>query len=129
MRSSWAAATTSRRWVLRWPQPARSRPVRRIGRILTLSEDASGNAFNQGPITFFAEGRDANRFPTLKTMDFRVAKFFVLGRQRFEAIGDFFNLFNVSTVTSVNSNSGSDFDKPTDILGPRVFRIGGRWTF
>jgi hypothetical protein len=100
-----------------------------FGRILTLSTDASGNAFNQGPITFFAEGRDANRFPTLKTMDFRVAKFFTFGRQRLEAIGDFFNLFNVSTVTSVNPNSGTDFRKPTDILGPRVFRIGGRWTF
>lgn len=99
------------------------------GRILTLSTDASGNAFNQGPITFFAEPREANRFPTLKTMDFRVAKFFIVGRQRFELIGDFFNLFNVSTVTSVNVNSGTDFSKPTDILGPRVFRIGGRWTF
>ena len=99
------------------------------GRILTLSTDANGNAFNQGPITFFAEPRDAHRFPTLKTMDFRVAKFFLIGRQRFEAIGDFFNLFNVSTVTSVNPNSGTDFTKPTDILGPRVFRIGGRWTF
>jgi Carboxypeptidase regulatory-like domain len=100
-----------------------------FGRILTLSEDAGGNAFNQGPITFFAEPRDANRFPTLKTMDFRIAKYFIVGRQRFEAIGDFFNLFNVSTITNVNPNSGSDFSKPTDILGPRVFRLGGRWTF
>jgi len=99
------------------------------GRILTLSNDAAGNPFNQGPITFFAEPRDAHRFPTLRTMDFRIAKFFVFGRQRFEAIGDFFNLFNVNTITGVNPNSGSDFSKPTDILGPRVFRIGGRWTF
>jgi hypothetical protein len=99
------------------------------GRILTLSTDASGNPFNQGPITFFAEGRDANRFPTLKTMDFRVSKFFNIQQHRLEIIGDFFNLFNVSTVTNVNPNSGSNFSKPTDILGPRVFRIGGRWTF
>jgi len=99
------------------------------GRILTLSNDINGVAFNQGPITFFAEPRDAHRFPTLKTMDFRVAKFFTFGRQRFEAIGDFFNLFNVSTVTNLNPNSGTDFSKPTDIIGPRVFRIGGRWTF
>src|SRR5262245_18608408 len=99
------------------------------GRILTLSNDVNGVPFNQGPITFFAEPRDAHRFPTLKTMDFRVAKFFTFGRQRFEAIGDFFNLFNVSTVTNLNPNSGTDFSKPTDIIGPRVFRIGGRWTF
>jgi hypothetical protein len=99
------------------------------GRILTLSTDANGNAFNQGPITFFAEPRDAHRFPTLKTMDFRVAKYFNFGSQHFEVIGDIFNLFNVSTVTGVNPNSGTDFSKPTDILGPRVFRIGARFTF
>ena len=99
------------------------------GRILTLSTDAGGNAFNQGPITFFAEGRDAHRFPTLKTMDFRVSKFFVFGQKRLEAFADFFNLFNVSTVTNVNANSGTDFGKPTDILGPRVFRVGGRVAF
>jgi hypothetical protein len=99
------------------------------GRILTLSTDANGTAFNQGPITFFAEPRDAHRFPTLKTMDFRVSKFFLFGQRRVEAFADFFNLFNVSTVTNVNANSGSDFGKPTDILGPRVFRVGGRFAF
>ena len=98
-------------------------------RILTLSSDANGNAFNQGPIKFFAEERGANRFPTLKTMDFRVSKFFLFGQRRAEVFADFFNLFNVSTVTNVNPNSGTDFGKPTNILGPRVFRIGGRFTF
>jgi len=98
-------------------------------RILTLSSDINGNGFNQGPIKFFAEERGANRFPTLKTMDFRVSKFFVFGQKRVEAFADFFNLFNVSTVTNVNPNSGTDFSKPTDIIGPRVFRIGGRFAF
>ncbi len=99
------------------------------GRILTLSNDANGVPFNQGPITFFATPRDAFRFPTLKTMDFRVSKFFMFNQRRVEVFADFFNLFNVSTVTNINTNSGSDFGKPTDILGPRVFRIGGRFTF
>ena len=98
-------------------------------RILTLSSDANGVPFNQGAITFFAEPRDANRFPTLKTMDLRISKFFNVQHHRLEVIGDFFNLFNVNVVTNVNPNSGSDFSKPTDILGPRVFRLGGRWTF
>jgi carboxypeptidase family protein len=100
-----------------------------FARILTLNADASGTPFNQGPITFFAEPRDTNRFPTLKTMDLRISKFFNVQQHRFEVIGDFFNLFNVNTITGVNPNSGDSFGKPTDILGPRVFRIGGRWTF
>ncbi len=62
-------------------------------------------------------------------MDLRISKFFNVQQHRFEVIGDFFNLFNTNVVTGVNPNSGSDFGKPTDILGPRVFRIGGRWTF
>jgi hypothetical protein len=100
-----------------------------FGRILTLSADAAGTPFNQGPITLFAEPRDANRFPAIKMMDLRVSKYFNVAQHRFEIIGDFFNLFNVSTVTRVNPNSGDAFGRPTDIIGPRVFRIGGRWTF
>jgi hypothetical protein len=99
------------------------------GRILTLSADANGVPFNQGPITFFAEPRDANRFPTLKMMDLRVSKYFSVGPHTFEIIGDLFNAGNVSTVTRVNPNSGDAFSQPTDIIGPRVFRIGGRWRF
>ncbi|HTI38920.1 MAG TPA: TonB-dependent receptor [Vicinamibacterales bacterium] len=100
-----------------------------FGRSLTVDKDINGNAFNQGPITIFAEPRDSRRFPTLKTMDFRVSKIVRVQQQRFEVIGDFFNLFNVSTVTNENSNTGPDFGKPTNILGPRAFRIGGRWSF
>jgi len=62
-------------------------------------------------------------------MDLRVSKYFNVAQHRFEVIGDLFNLFNVSTVTRVNPNSGDAFGRPTDIIGPRVFRIGGRWTF
>lgn len=98
-------------------------------RIVTASADANGNPFNQGPITYFADGRDSHRFPTIKTMDFRVSKYFTFGAQRFEVMGDVFNLFNESIVTGVNPNSGASFGQPTDILGPRVFRIGGRLTF
>jgi hypothetical protein len=100
-----------------------------FARILTLSSDAAGEPFTQGPITFFAEPRDANRFPTLKTMDLRISKFFHVQQHRLEVIGDFFNLFNTNVITGVNPNSGSNFNEPTDILGPRVFRLGGRWTF
>lgn len=85
--------------------------------------------FNQGPITFFTKGRDTYRFPTLKAMDFRVAYGIPFGQHKIDIIGDFFNLFNVSTVTIVNANRSSGFGQPQDIYGPRVFRIGARWTF
>jgi len=99
------------------------------GRTLTVDSDIDGNPLNQGPTTIFAEIRGTRRFPTLKTMDFRVSKFVRVGPHRLEVLADFFNLANVSTVTNQNPNTGPDFGKPTGILGPRAFRLGGRWSF
>ena len=99
------------------------------GRTLTVDSDVNGTPLNQGAITIFAEERGTRRFPTLTTMDFRVSKFVRVQQHRLEVLGDFFNLFNVSTVTNQNPNTGSDFGKPTGIIGPRAFRIGGRWSF
>jgi hypothetical protein len=101
-------------------------------RVVTLSTDVNGVAFNQGPITIFAEPRDQRRVETLTYMDFRLSKFFNFGRERsrnLEVILDVFNLFNENKVTAVNSNTGSAFENAISILGPRVLRIGARFTF
>jgi hypothetical protein len=100
------------------------------GRILTLTEDANGNAFNQGNVTIFAEPRETFRFPSLNNVDFRASKFFDIGRNRVEFIFDVFNLFNSNVVTNFNVNTGEDvFQAPLNVYGPRVVRFGGRWTF
>jgi hypothetical protein len=100
------------------------------GRIVSLSNDANGVPFNQGPITFFGESRDAHTFSTIVYMDLRVGKFFKVGKNhRIEVDGDFFNVFNANTITNQNVNTGSAYNNATDILGPRAFRIGARWTF
>ena len=100
------------------------------GRIVTLSEDANGVPFNQGPITFFAEPRDTRRFDTIRYMDFRLGKFFNINkRHRLEVDADVFNVFNANIITNLNPNTGSATGNPTDILGPRVLRLGARWTF
>lgn len=100
-----------------------------FGRIVSFSQDANGVPFNQGPISFFGDPRDANRFPTLKLFDFRVSKLFTLQKKhQLEAIVDVFNVFNSNTVTNVNPNDAA-FGGPLSILGPRVFRLGARWKF
>jgi hypothetical protein len=100
-----------------------------FGRTVTIDSDSVGVPLNQGAITIFAEPRGTRRFPTLTTMDFRVSKFVRIGQHRLEVLADFFNLADVSTITNVNPNTGPDFGKPTGIIGPRAFRIGGRWSF
>ena len=99
------------------------------GRIVTLANDANGVPFNQGPISFFAEPRDTRRFDTIRYLDFRLGKFFNIGKHRLEAVADLFNAFNQNIITNLNPNTGSATGNPTDILGPRVLRLGARWTF
>jgi hypothetical protein len=99
------------------------------GRIVTLSSDANGVPFNQGPISFFAEPRDTRRFDTIRYVDFRLGKFFNIGTHRLEAVADLFNAFNANIITNLNPNTGPATGNPTDILGPRVLRLGARWTF
>jgi hypothetical protein len=100
------------------------------GRIVTFTEDANGNAFNQGSATVFAEPRETFRFPSITNMDFRVSKFFDVGRHRLEAIFDVFNVFNSNVITNFNVNTGEGvFQQPLNVYGPRVVRFGGRWTF
>jgi outer membrane receptor protein involved in Fe transport len=98
------------------------------GRILTLTEDANGNSFNQGQVIVFAEPRETFRFPSINNVDFRASKFFVFDRHRVEFIFDVFNLFNSNVVTNFNVNTAS-FQDPLNVYGPRVFRLGARWIF
>jgi outer membrane receptor protein involved in Fe transport len=99
------------------------------GRVLTLTEDASGNAFNQGNITIFAEPRETFRFPSIHNVDFRASKFFNVGQHRLEFIADIFNLLNANVITNFNVNTGDVFQQPLNVYGPRVLRFGARWTF
>jgi hypothetical protein len=98
------------------------------GRILTLTEDANGNAFNQGQVIVFAEPRETYRFPSINNIDFRASKFFMFGRNRVEFIFDVFNLLNTNVVTNFNVNTAA-FQDPLNVYGPRVMRLGARWTF
>jgi len=98
-------------------------------RILALTQDANGTAFNQGPITIFAEPRGTFRFPSIRAFDLRLSKFFDYRKHRFEFIMDIFNLTNANVVTDFNVNSGAVFQDPTNVYGPRVVRFGGRWLF
>jgi Carboxypeptidase regulatory-like domain len=99
-------------------------------RVVTLRNDVNGNALNQGAVSVYAEPRGSRRFPALRTLDLRVAKSFGLGRQRkIEAMIDVFNAGNTATITSINGQTGPQFGAPLAILGPRVMRLGFRYSF
>jgi len=69
-------------------------------------------------------------YPWVKLLDLRAEKQFALGGYgALHAYFDVFNAFNSNAVTSANTNSGPNFDRISDIISPRLFRVGGAWEF
>jgi hypothetical protein len=98
-------------------------------RVVTIQNDINGVPLNQGSVSVYAEARGTRRFPTLKMIDLRVSKSFSVDRHRLDGILDVFNAANANTVTSINGQTGSQFGAPLAILGPRVVRLGVRYSF
>jgi hypothetical protein len=72
----------------------------------------------------------AGRYDWVRIWDNRISKRFALPRnQSIEGIIDLFNTLNVNTVTDQNNRMGSTYLEPTEIISPRVFRVGVRYKF
>jgi hypothetical protein len=72
----------------------------------------------------------AGRYDWVKIWDNRITKRFNLpGGQAIEGTFDLFNTLNVNTVTNQTNRNGVDYLKPTEIIAPRIFRLGVRYRF
>ena len=70
------------------------------------------------------------RFDWVKIWDNRVSKRFKLwGNQSVEGLFDLFNTLNVNTITNQTNRNGTTYLQPTEIIAPRVFRLGVRYKF
>jgi len=86
------------------------------------------DALNQ-TITIRVESQ-AGRYGWVKLWDNRISKRFSLPRnQSIEGMIDLFNSLNDNTVTSQTNRNGSTYLRPTEIIAPRVFRLGVRYKF
>lgn len=75
--------------------------------------------------------RMAGRYPAVKVWDARIGRTFKMNdRHGIEAIFDLFNILNSSAILSQGNTTGTTaFGRVTQILQPRIFRLGVRWTF
>ena len=72
----------------------------------------------------------ADRYEWTKLWDNRFAKRFkTWGSQSIEGTFDLFNSLNVNTVTAQTNRNGATYLQPTEIIAPRVFRLGVRYRF
>lgn len=83
----------------------------------------------QGTFTVNAEPRGERRYPTISTLDLRVARAFRFRGLNIQAAIDAFNVTNENSATSLIELSGPRFRFPLTILGPRIIRFGARLTF
>ena len=82
---------------------------------------------NYGTIRIPAEPLDTNRQDNINVFDFRVEKVFRLdARLTFSPFLDLYNVFNANPVQNMTWASGSSFLRPTNIVPPRVARIGAK---
>jgi hypothetical protein len=62
-------------------------------------------------------------------LDFRLSKAVKFGRHRFEGILDLFNVMNANTILQTGLVTGSTFNVPTQVLAPRLARLGVKYEF
>jgi Carboxypeptidase regulatory-like domain/TonB-dependent Receptor Plug Domain len=74
---------------------------------------------------------DAQRYKNLWDVDFRLANRIKLsGRANMEITADLFNAFNSGTILGrFRQANSSALSTPTDVLSPRILRIGARLSF
>jgi hypothetical protein len=96
----------------------------------------NSTGLNQGTLSLRVEPLGTFFYPTVRIFDVRAAKAVKLGESwgKIEGILDVFNVFNASTVLSVNNQTGRDAAGPTfgrvlQTLNPRIARLGVRWSF
>jgi hypothetical protein len=87
--------------------------------------------FAQGPFMIMAHARGVARYEYNRNVDVRLEKVFPIKGSRLRLILDGFNIFNRSLATEENEWTGPDFPRrfPTEIMSPRLFRLGLAFEF
>ena len=91
-----------------------------------------GVSLTQASETIYAEERGSTGYPDRYIWDVKLEKEFRIGRTAFAVFCDVFNVFNSNTendVYTISSNPSIEYGKIEGIIDPRIFRIGGRFTF
>jgi outer membrane receptor protein involved in Fe transport len=69
------------------------------------------------------------RQPTSNILDLRASKAFRFGGRKLEALIDIFNVLNANTILQAGVLTGSTYNVPTQVLPPRVARLGIKLEF
>ena len=71
----------------------------------------------------------SQRYPAVRTIDLRLAQRFRLGPGELEIMFDGFNLSNENTVIDIGHEVNNNYGNIYQILPPRIFRLGVKYSF
>jgi hypothetical protein len=92
--------------------------------------NTSTSLLNQGRISVNTEKFGDSRYPDIALLDLRLSKVFKLDKYgNLELMFDGFNILNSVTTISWNAQSSATFHYITQVLAPRIFRLGVKWNF
>jgi len=89
----------------------------------------TGTLPKAGAFRVFSENIDNNRSDTVPILDLRGDKAFRIGRYRFTAMADLFNVTDSNAVTNFTLINGVNYNKINATLDPRTFQVGIRFDF
>jgi hypothetical protein len=81
-------------------------------------------ATNYGTQQILAEPMNTRRQDNINVIDLRVERVITFGSQRLSPFFDVYNFGNDDAATNITWNSGSNFELPATIIGPRIMRFG-----
>jgi hypothetical protein len=83
-----------------------------------------GVALTRATQTITLSDRGDERYPGVKTADVRISRAFRFGTRRFTPEINFFNITNAAPVVSLNVPVAATYLAPSEILAPRIIRLG-----
>jgi hypothetical protein len=84
----------------------------------------AGVALTRASQTVLLSERGTERFNNVTMVDLRLSRKFKFGTRGFTPVADFFNIGNAATVVNQNVAVGSTYLAPSEILAPRIIRVG-----
>ena len=110
--------------------------------LYTVTSAIAGQTLTQNTQNIFVEPPGWERLPNMNLLDFRLSKIFTFhDRYKLEPEFDVYNVGNVGTVTSINNSVtagtatggigsvGTLFLNPTNVISPRLYKVGLRFDF
>lgn len=112
-------------WGLKITPALRHQSGQQFGRTFIAG---AANGINFGSQRILAEPINSRRQDNITVLDARVEKIFRLGRsQSVSPFADVYNIGNSDAASNITWSSGSSFQLPSTIIGPRILRVGAKF--